>query len=110
MSNCNLPNTGPITGDKSISKKEAEESCSSKVLEIFREKEKDMKVGPEYLACKGASLMERSAKEKLRLAVENQSSLGKRNMEADYHSGSSHHLKYSCARKVKRRDNETGTL
>ena len=44
LSYCGLPDTGPICGDESITKKEAEESCSSKVLKLFREKEKQMKI------------------------------------------------------------------
>lgn len=37
---CGLPDTGPIPGDACMTKKEAEESASSKVLLFFREKEK----------------------------------------------------------------------
>lgn len=41
MSSCGLPDTGLITGEVSITKKEAEESCSAKVLNLFHEYEKN---------------------------------------------------------------------
>jgi hypothetical protein len=37
---CGLPDTGPISGDVCMTKKDADESASSKVLQFFREKER----------------------------------------------------------------------
>lgn len=90
LSFCGLPDTGPIYGDESITKKEAEENCSAKVLKLFREKEKDMLSTSHGSSNRKAALEEGEEGEISEEEVEDELTLGKRSQsKADIGNDSS---------------------